>query len=312
MLVNRVRLINPDTGTELIALADRLSDQGWGLASSSAGALEGWWEPPAPRAESIERPQADGAFAPAALLVKARTLTVVMHHDTSTERLEREARDQIAALARGWIRVVVEEEGRTSYVLGYVSEQAKITHRSGTRATWSLVLTCPDPLKYEGEGTDTGDDTLAAWRASEGVWSKDGAGGLLFNAGGVFDQTPRDDVTTTAATPTALFTGGGTQSLLVDNTGTVATWPVLEVVGPVSWARWTLGEHVVEWGDDVPSGYMLRINTQDGMVTLGGARIAQAGLTRDDFFSLPPGQSQISVEADRPALMRVRWLPAWI
>lgn len=310
MLVHRVRLISQDTGAEITALADRLSDQGWGLASSTSGALEGWWEAPAPRADSVDRPQADGAFAPAALLVKARTLTVVLHHDTSTPRLERETRENIAALSRGWIRVVVEEEGRTSYVVGYVSEQMKITHRSGTRATWSLVLTCPDPLKYEGEGDTPGDDSLASWRASEGVWSSASEGGLLFDLG-VFDQTPRDDVTT-GTDAMALFTGGGTQSLLVDNTGTVDTWPVLEVVGPVSWARWTLGERSVEWGDDVPSGYMLRINTQDGMVTLGGARIAQEGLTQDDFFSLPPGQSQVSVEADRPAVFRVRWVPAWI
>lgn len=308
MLVYRVRLISQDTGAEITALPDRLSDQGWGLASSASGALEGWWEAPAPRADSVDRPQADGAFAPAALLVKARTLTVVLHHDTSTPRLEREARENIAVLSRGWIRVAVEEEGRTSYVVGYVSEQMKITHRSGTRATWSLVLTCPDPLKYEGEGAPPGDDSLSSWRATEGMWSKDSGGGLLFAA---FDQTPRDDVTTTAA-PTALFTGGATQSLLVDNGGSVDTWPVLEVVGPVSWARWTLGEHTVEWGDTVPSGYMLRINAQDGMVTLGGARITQAGLVADDFFSLPPGQSQVSVEADRPALFRVRWVPAWI
>ncbi|WP_315502926.1 hypothetical protein [Actinomyces radicidentis] len=307
--MSRVRVIDDSTGTELVALADRISEQGWGLASYAAGSLEGWWTPPTPRADAIERPQADGAFAPASLLVKARVLTLVIHHDSSTALLERRAREQIAVLSRGWVRVVVEEEGRTSHVRGFVSERVKLTHRSGTRSTWSLILTCPDPLKYEGEGNNVDDDTLSQWRSSEGVWSRESSGGLLFNAG-VFDQSPRDDVTT-GDDALALFTGGGTTSLLVENPGTAGTWPVLEVVGPVSWARWSLGDQVVEWSDDVPAGYMLRINAQDGMVTIGGARVAQTGLTRDAFFPLPPGQSVISVEADRPAQMRVRWLPAW-
>ena len=56
----------------------------------------------------------------------------------------------------------------------------------------------------------------------------------------------------------------------------------------------------------------LRINSQDGMVTLGGVQVSQVGLSRDDFFPLGHGESVISVSSDRTARMRVRWLPAWM
>lgn len=309
MLVSRVRVIDDSTGTELVALADRLSEQGWGLAPYEAGSLDGWWTPPSPRADAIERPQVDGAFAPASLLVKARVLTLVMHHDSSTPLLERRAREQIAVLSRGWLRVVVEEEGRTSHVRGFVSERVKLTHRSGTRSTWSLILTCPDPLKYEGAGGAVDDLSLSWWHVSEGVWSAAGGDGGVLSP--LFDQTPREDVTTTAA-PTLLFTGVQSSALRVVNDGSVPTWPVLEVDGPVSWARWVLDDHVVEWSSPVPAGMTLRINSQDGMVTLGGVQVSQVGLSRDDFFPLMPGESALSVSSDRPARMRVRWLPAWM
>lgn len=304
MLVERVRIID-DHGHELVLRPDGLSEQGWGLASAEAGTLEGWWTPPAPRAEATDRPQADGAYAPASLLVGARVLTIVAHHDTGTPDSERRAREEIARVCRGGLRVVVEESGRTSHVRGFVSEQVEMTHRSSTRSTWSLILTCPDPLIYGGPGDD-GD--LSSWESSEGVWSLSPDGGLLFP---VFDQTPTVEATT-SSTAAAIFTGGATSSLTVTNDGTAASWPVLEVAGPVDWARWVLDGHEVQWSQPVPEGMVLRISTADGAVSVGGERVGQGGLTRDDFFQVPPGVGHVEVSADRPALMRVRWRTAWI
>jgi len=56
---------------------------------------------------------------------------------------------------------------------------------------------------------------------------------------------------------------------------------------------------------------MLRINSQDGSVDIGGVRVMATGLTHDDFFQLPPGTSTVAVEADREATLRVRWLSGW-
>ena len=304
MLVHRVTIV-PSSGESIVIDGDRTSSMGWGLAPASTGAMEGWWEPPAPRAEAVARPQADGAFAPLDLLVGARVLTIVAHHDCGDPQAEREAREQIARVCRGWLRIVVDEAGRTSHVRGFVSAQAKVTHVFDRRSTWSLVITCPDPLRYEGAGSD--DEGLSGWRVVEGMWSASGDGGLLSP---LFDQSPREDVSVSSV-PVMVFTGVVSSSLRVDNPGTAPTWPVLEVDGPVGWARWTLDEQVVEWGTGVPEGMTLRINTHDGMVSLGAVRIPQTGLVRDEFFALEPGTSQVAIAADRAATLRVRWLPAW-
>ena len=307
-IVLSVRVI-ADDGQEIVAPATGYGDGGWGLATYAAGALEGWWTPPAPRTDTVERPQADGSFAPSRLLVGARVLTLVLHHHGGTSLDEREAREALAAMSRQWVRVIVEEDGRTSHVRGYVSETVKLTHVSSVQSRHTLILTCPDPLKYEGVGGTVDDLSLSWWHVSQGVWSAGaGDGGVLSP---LFDQTPRDDVTTTGA-PTLLFTGVQSSTLRVVNDGTMPTWPVLEVDGPVSWARWVLDDQVVGWSSPVPTGMTLRINSQDGMVTLGDVQITQAGLSRDDFFPLMPGESAISVYSDEPARMRVRWLPAWI
>lgn len=277
---------------------------GWWLGTPDQGTLEGWWEPPAPRAEATARPQADGAYAPASLLVDARLLTVVLHHGADTPAQERAARSLLAALARGWMRVVVEEQGGIFHVRAFCSAQVKATHVTGTVSTWSLILTCPDPLIYGGPGDD-GD--LSSWESSEGVRSFSPDGGLLFP---LFDQSPTMEATT-GPDPVMVFTGARSSSLILTNTGTAASWPVLEVDGPVGRASWSMGDQVVEWGSPVPAGVTLRISTYDGAVSIGGVRSRRSGLARDNFFRVPPGQSAVAVDSDVPARMRVRWLSAW-
>ena len=305
MLVERVRVVG-EHGQELVLDTDGLSEQGWGLASWGDGAMEGWWEPPAPRAEAVARPQSDGAYAPASLLVGARVLTVVAHHDTTTAAAERLAREQVAAVCRGRIRVVVEEAGRVCHVRGFVSEQVRMTHRSGTRSTWTLIITCPDPLRYEGPGSDDG--SLSGWRVVENDVARVSGGGALFPA---FDQSPREDGAATPQ-PTLRFTGVRSTAVSVTNSGGLPTWPVLEVDGPVRWASWALGDHLVEWDRPLSQGDRLRIDTHSGVVTVNGARARQGGLRHDDFFTLPVGESSLVLDSDVPARMRVRWLPAWM
>lgn len=302
-VVQRVTIIAEDSRT--ITLDSSQATDGWALAEPGGGNMDGWWTPPAPRAEAKVRPQADGSYAPASLLVGARVLTIVAHHAAASETDELQARSLVSAISRQWVRIVVEEVGRTSHVRGFLSAQAKASHWDDDGSTWSLIFTIPDPLIYGGPGDD-GD--LSSWESSEGVWSLSPDGGLLFPA---FDQTPTVDAAT-SSTAAAIFTGGATSSLMITHAGTAASWPVLEVAGTVGWASWTLGGHTVRWSEPVPSGQVLRINTADGAVTLAGARVPQTGLERDDFFQVRPGTSYVEVAADQPALMRVRWRTAWI
>ncbi|WP_172121395.1 phage distal tail protein [Actinomyces faecalis] len=302
-IVQRVTLIADDSRTVVLDASE--TTDGWALAEPDAGNMDGWWSAPAPRADAKERPQADGAFAPASLLVGARVLTVVAHHAPSSEEDEIQARSLISAISRQWVRIVVEETGRTSHVRGFLSAQAKVARWEEPGSTWSLIFTIPDPLIYGGPGDD-GD--LSSWESSEGVWSRSPDGGLMFP---VFDQSPTSEATT-GTVAAAVFTGGATSSLMVTAAGTAASWPVLEVAGPVEWASWTLGGRTVRWSEPVPSGQVLRIDTGSGAVTLAGARVAQTGLTLDDFFQVRPGTSYVEVAASQPALMRIRWRTAWI
>lgn len=306
MLLSRVTLVGEDGDAIALDSTGPASGYGWGLASASTGCMEGWWTAPAPRAEAVERPQADGAFAPLSLLVGARVLTVVAHHRGTSPEESQQARDHMASLTRGWVRIVVEEATRTSHVRGFLSSTQDLTHVSPTRSTHSLIFTCPDPTKYWGPGSD--DEDLSAWEVLEGRWAPVHEGGLLLP---VFDQATHPEVTSTTS-PTARFTGvGAASSLLCENRGNQAVWPVLEVDGPISWARWVCRDHVVQWASPVAAGSMLRINSQDGSVDIGGVRVMATGLTHDDFFQLPPGTSTVAVEADREATLRVRWLSGW-
>ena len=150
-LIESVSLIG-QAGDRLDLSVGAPDTEGWVLGAPSTGALEGWWEPPAPRVESVARPQADGAFAPYQLLVGARIVTITIHHVTKDAASEARARALIARLCRGWLRLVVVEAGRVSHVNGFVSAQVKAHHIAGVASTWSIVMTCPDPLKYEGDG----------------------------------------------------------------------------------------------------------------------------------------------------------------
>lgn len=293
----------------VLELPDRgASPLGWVLAPFDDGAMEGWWTSPAPRAEAVARPQANGAFAPSRLLVGARVLTVVFHHWSRQDPVaEREARELVAAMSRGWLRVVVEDAGEVRHVRGFVSAEPKIQHRSPTVSTHSLVITCPDPVKYAGPGSD--DEALSGWESVMGRWGTAALGGALFP---LFDQAPRDDVSATTA-PTLRFTETGLlNSLTCVNAGTEPTWPVLEVDGPVKWAQWQLGDHVVRWQGTVPSGLTLRINTHIGHVTIGGQTVGTALLIQDDYFQLSPGENVVSFSASDSTVWRVRWMSAWM
>lgn len=304
-IIHAITLTSRDGESLRAGTSSHPDPSGWWLGEASSGAMEGWWAPPPPRAESVDRPQADGAFAPAHLLVGARVLTLVLHHVGVSQADEQQARALIAALARGWLRVVVEEEGATYHVRAFSSAHPKVTHHSGQASTWSLVLTCPDPLKYEGAGSDDG--SLTGWHVVEYAW-RDGEGGALFPA---FDQSPREDVTTSSS-PNLLFTGVRSLALEVNNTGGLPVWPVLEAVGPVGRISWRLGGQIVQWRRPIPSGALLRIDTKTGLVTINGQRERLSGLSEDDFFTLPVGESVVALDMDRPALARVRWLPAWM
>lgn len=303
-VVKRV-VIRAQDGSQVTLDSSEPTD-GWALAEATSSNMEGWWEAPRPRAEAIDRPGASGAFAPAQLLTGPRVLTINAHHAASSEEDELRARSLISSITRQWVQIIVTEAGRTTHVRAFLSAQAKIEHWEDEGSTWSMIFTCPDPLKYEGNGASPG-QAGSAWKLAEYAW-RDGGGGALFKA---FDQSPRQDVTTSNQ-PRLLFTGVQSLALEVDNTGGVPAWPVLEAVGPLRRMSWKLNGHVVEWNRPVPARALLRIDTKTGEVTINGSRERLSGLSEDDFFALPVGKSIVALDMDQPAMARVRWLQAWM
>lgn len=282
---------------------------GYGLGHHGAGALEGWYESPAPRAEAITRPQADGAYAPWRLLVGARVVTLVFHHRAQDPVGARGAFDRVMGLVKQWVRIAVREPGGlgVKHVRGFISEQPEIVRHDERTHTFTVIVTCPDPLKYAGVGSD--DDGLTGWEAGEGRWTTLVEGGLLFP---IFDQAPRLDVVGRLV-PVARFTESlPANTLTVVNRGTAATWPVLEAVGPFSWAQWESGGQVVRWEGEVGAGRTLRINTHTGAVTIAGEKVSPAGIVRPGFFQLAPGETTITFTASHEAVFRVRWMSAWM
>lgn len=282
---------------------------GYGLGHQGAGALEGWYESPAPRAESITRPQADGAYTPWRLLVGARVLTLVFHHRARGPVEVREIFNQVMGLVKQWVRVAVREPGTlgTKHVRGFISEQPEIVRRDERTYTFTLVVTCPDPLKYAGAGSD--DEGLTGWEMEEGRWTTRVEGGLLFP---IFDQDLRPDVVSRPF-PVARFTESlPANTITIKNRGNTATWPVLEAVGPLTWAQWESQGQVVRWEGEVAPGRTLRINTHTGAVTLAGEKVSPAGVVHPGFFQLNPGETTLTFTASDEAVFRVRWMSAWM
>lgn len=169
---------------------------GNGLAGKNSGTLDGWWVSPDPRAEDQPRPQADGAFAPWQLLVGARVVTLVFHARRPTKAAAMEFKRYITSWTKQWLTLVVEEEGFVSHVRGHISERPEVEKINETTNTFTVILTCPDPLKYEGHGGDG----YQWWNTVSGRYGSDAEGGLLFPA---FDQEPRDDVSSSPSGPAA-------------------------------------------------------------------------------------------------------------
>ncbi|WGD38471.1 hypothetical protein [Lysinibacter sp. HNR] len=121
----------------------------WGLEKDG---LEGWYEPAPPRAESVLIPQMHGGYWPAHLLVGPRILTIRgFHSDKTSAVAEAVARDRLAALITQELTVHVQDASGGRSVTGFLGTQPILRPINAWRAGFSLVLTCPDPMKYGRE-----------------------------------------------------------------------------------------------------------------------------------------------------------------
>ena len=107
--------------------------------------LEGWWDSPDPKGETVERPNADGDYD-LPVYNQARLITVGgnLHADSHTKL--HEAMNFFTGPMRG--RFAVTGHGSTQWADAVRNSGVKFTPVTDTLAQWQVRLKCPDPRKY--------------------------------------------------------------------------------------------------------------------------------------------------------------------
>lgn len=119
----------------------------WSLES-----MDGWEDTPGVRESPTPRPQMDGGFMPSRLTVDNRVLTIrcIVVTGSSVEAASIEAR--VNDLMARTLTVTVENAGGVGSCEGYLSASPSTLLTVTQRALrFSLIITCPDPLKYGSE-----------------------------------------------------------------------------------------------------------------------------------------------------------------
>lgn len=140
--------IESDVDT-LVLGGTRLWDTpGWWLQASDP--VEGWWPVPDPRVETAEVPQQDGDYFPALVNVSRRIVTVRGVRIGLSSSLEvHDAMRRLNALVKRTLTLSVEDGGGVLSSQCYMSSGAEMVMRhSEDVLEFSLILTCPDPVKY--------------------------------------------------------------------------------------------------------------------------------------------------------------------
>lgn len=230
--------------------------------------LDGWFDSIKPRVDISERPGNDGAYWPARSLLSPRIVTIrgFMYRSLGASVLDvARFRDRLNAWLTQPLEIVVDADNGLRRVTGVLSDQI-IQHVSkrDRYVRFSLIVTCPDPLKYGAEVRYAfpPETTLlqAGWYATE-VWV--------------------ENVGTAPTWP-------------------VFTFPPKVAAFEVWDNNRGQGKHIL-WGliDDEPPAYDFRIrfDSQDGYVTPlhnPGHLIGQ--VVTDDFQAIQPGRTYLHVE----------------
>lgn len=147
----------------------------------------------------------------------------------------------------------------------------------GNRAgEFQISLLCPDPVIYDG-GDGTTEDS--AW--IEQPFFKEGAGGFKITY------------------PTPVPWKAGQQSSIVSNTGTVSTYPIINLTGtfsvPITVRNLTTGDFLTLTGSDITDGVVI-IDMGQRVITLNGGTIASRRTIDSTWWSLVPGENRLVLE----------------
>lgn len=153
----RVTILDAGTGDHLMSLVDGTPLNDFPLhgmvAALEYDGLDGWHEGIDPKYEDPgEMPSQAGAFWPEKVFLASRLVTIrgfvaLLGDGGSTVSLAA-ARDGVAALVGRALRVSVHDESGFREVTGYLPSRTTHTRVSGAAFKFTLIIQCPDPLKY--------------------------------------------------------------------------------------------------------------------------------------------------------------------
>lgn len=153
------------------------SDAKWGIEG-----IDGWDGTPAVRESPVARPQADGSYMPSRLTTDHRVVTLRCFVKCSSSLETASLKDRVSDLMARSLKVSVEEPTGTREVTGFLSGDPASTMAFWDQALrFSLIITCPDPLKYgpalkyEGDGSGV----VAANPGMLPVWPSVRADGMV-------------------------------------------------------------------------------------------------------------------------------------
>lgn len=111
--------------------------------------IEGWYGAKSAGEEPVSRPQSDGAYWPSRLTAGTRTVTIHAAAVCRSSIHLAQLMDRLDALACRDLTLAVEDEHGRRTSECYISDDLEPAILPGRGiATFDIVLTCPDPLKY--------------------------------------------------------------------------------------------------------------------------------------------------------------------
>lgn len=136
---------------DTIVMHDLSHRQRGGLWITDKG-FQGWWGAVKPREEGVDIPQQDGCYTPALLTAGGRTVTVHGACVVGSSVHMAALRDRICDLACRRLTLTVEDAAGVRSSACWLADDPEPSMWAGEHVfEFTLVLYCPDPLKYGPE-----------------------------------------------------------------------------------------------------------------------------------------------------------------
>lgn len=242
-------------------------------AAFTIAALDGWYSGPSVRSVTENRPTANGAFGVAQVYKAPRVIT-------QTGLILGGTAD--AAMADPWLTfAAIQSDGRPSLFTvtdGSGTKSAEVTLADAPEITplvdgtaaYVLQMVARDPIRY-GETSSSATGLPSSGGGLEYNLFSGGAGGALYYG-----------------------SLGNLGRVTLTNSGTAEVWPSVAVTGTLDagfYIQCLETGQVVRYDRVVPAGTEISINFRTGEVLIDGQSDASTYLTRDEFFSVGPGES---------------------